>query len=290
MSTRPNEPSACSTDNGLEGWSCLVAMLFIDESRIASDPTAGHNAAVMLRWCFGDAGQALHLRRVSSRPDERATLAGNAGGCAQAESLRRAHPSRRHAGQLVTKQQLLDAVWPGTFVTDAVLKDSIRQLRDALGDDADSPRFIETAHRRGYRFIGRLSNERRRRSHYRSRRRGRDVPPARACESAGVLGRDAELARLNGWLDDALRGERQIVFVTGEPGIGKTTLVSAVHDEAAARGIWMAWGQCLEHTAQAKLISRCSTGSRAWPARRVGNASPSCCGATRRPGFSSCRH
>ena len=64
-----------------------------------------------------------------------------------------------HAGQLVTKQQLLDAVWPGTFVTDAVLKDSIRQLRDALGDDAESPRFIETAHRRGYRFIGRLGAE-----------------------------------------------------------------------------------------------------------------------------------
>src|SRR5215207_2328366 len=57
-------------------------------------------------------------------------------------------------GQLVTKQQLLDAVWPDTFVGDAVLKDSVRQLRDALGDDVKSPRFIETAHRRGYRFIG----------------------------------------------------------------------------------------------------------------------------------------
>src|SRR5215207_5261712 len=57
-------------------------------------------------------------------------------------------------GQLVTKQQLLDAVWPDTFVGDAVLKDSIRQLREALGDDVKSPRFIETAHRRGYRFIG----------------------------------------------------------------------------------------------------------------------------------------
>jgi DNA-binding winged helix-turn-helix (wHTH) protein len=39
-----------------------------------------------------------------------------------------------HRGQLVTKQQLLEAVWPATFVTDAVLKDSIRQLREAFGD------------------------------------------------------------------------------------------------------------------------------------------------------------
>jgi hypothetical protein len=52
-----------------------------------------------------------------------------------------------HHGQLVTKHQLLDAVWPATFVGDAVLKDSIRQLREALDDDAASPRYIETAHR-----------------------------------------------------------------------------------------------------------------------------------------------
>ena len=53
-------------------------------------------------------------------------------------------------GQLVSKQKVLDTVWPGTFVGDAVLKDNIRQLREALEDDAGSPSYIETAHRRGY--------------------------------------------------------------------------------------------------------------------------------------------
>ena len=141
-----------------------------------------------------------------------------------------------HAGELVTKNQLLEAVWPGTFVGDAVLKDSIRQVRDALGDDAASPRFIETAHRRGYRFIGQLSE-----------------PAAEttgdgsvAVRATAVLGRETELAFMDRSLDRALRGERQIVFVTGEPGIGKTTLVSAVRDACAARGMWTAWGQCLE--------------------------------------------
>ncbi|HEU4691208.1 MAG TPA: winged helix-turn-helix domain-containing protein, partial [Vicinamibacterales bacterium] len=149
-----------------------------------------------------------------------------------------------HAGELVTKQQLLDAVWPGTFVTDAVLKDSVRQLRDALGDDADSPRFIETAHRRGYRFIGRMSSES---ALTASRDDSQDTTDGRAAPlTTGVLGREAELARMNGWLERALRGERQLIFVTGEPGIGKTTLVGAVRDQAAARGICMAWGQCLE--------------------------------------------
>ena len=64
-----------------------------------------------------------------------------------------------HPGQLVTKQQLLDAVWPNTYVGDAVLKDIIRQIREALRDEVKSPQFIETAHRRGYRFIGQVREE-----------------------------------------------------------------------------------------------------------------------------------
>src|SRR5262245_45409083 len=60
-------------------------------------------------------------------------------------------------GQLVSKQKVLDTVWPGTFVGDSALKDNIRQLREALDDDAGSPAYIETAHRRGYRFIGKIA-------------------------------------------------------------------------------------------------------------------------------------
>ena len=55
-------------------------------------------------------------------------------------------------GRLFAKQELLDAVWPGVFVGDAVLKVAIRDVRKALGDSAQAPRYIETAHRRGYRF------------------------------------------------------------------------------------------------------------------------------------------
>lgn len=57
------------------------------------------------------------------------------------------------AGQLVTKEQLLDSVWPETFVGDAVLKVSVGEIRRALHDECRSPRYIETRHRRGYRFI-----------------------------------------------------------------------------------------------------------------------------------------
>ena len=62
-------------------------------------------------------------------------------------------------GQLVSKSDLLDAVWPKVFVGDAVLKTTIRDIRRALGDDSHTPRFIETAHRRGYRFIAPVVTE-----------------------------------------------------------------------------------------------------------------------------------
>jgi pimeloyl-ACP methyl ester carboxylesterase len=58
-----------------------------------------------------------------------------------------------HAGRLVTKDEFLDRVWPGVFVGDAVLKVCIREIRQALGDDPQQPAFIETVHKRGYRFI-----------------------------------------------------------------------------------------------------------------------------------------
>src|SRR4030095_11605447 len=65
---------------------------------------------------------------------------------------------------------------------------------------------------------------------------------------AGVLGRNSELANMRNWLSLVLSGERQFVFVTGEAGIGKTTLVQALLEEAAGvPGIRIVRGQCLEH-------------------------------------------
>ena len=58
-----------------------------------------------------------------------------------------------HPGRLATKRELLDALWPHQCVTDGVLKVCVREIRRVLGDDARAPRVIETAHRRGYRFV-----------------------------------------------------------------------------------------------------------------------------------------
>ena len=64
-----------------------------------------------------------------------------------------------HRDRLVTKEELLDAVWKDTFVTPNVLTRVVAQLRKALGDDADEPRIIETVARRGYRFVAAVTVE-----------------------------------------------------------------------------------------------------------------------------------
>ena len=60
-------------------------------------------------------------------------------------------------GEVVTKDQLFDAVWPEVNVGDAALVTCIQELRRALKDDARRPRYIETLHRRGYRFVGKIA-------------------------------------------------------------------------------------------------------------------------------------
>ena len=148
-------------------------------------------------------------------------------------------------GQLVTKEELLNHVWPDTFVGDAVLKVTIRQLRDALDDNSKSPEFIETAHRRGYRFIGQISE-------------GGNLPAqaqritslnvvSRPSSRTEVVGRDDALSLMQSWLHKVLNGERQIVFVAGEAGIGKSALVDAlVSSMSSDRTIRICRGQCLE--------------------------------------------
>ncbi|MCI0619278.1 AAA family ATPase [bacterium] len=139
----------------------------------------------------------------------------------------------KRPGQLVTKTELLNAVWPDTFVTDAVLKVSIREIRDALGDDQKKPGFIETAHRRGYRFIAKIALS------------GKTEPDSSTAKTP--IGRDAEMLFLHRQLEKALSGKRQVVFITGESGIGKTTLVEAFLSQVSETGsIAIARGQCLE--------------------------------------------
>jgi DNA-binding winged helix-turn-helix (wHTH) protein/tetratricopeptide (TPR) repeat protein len=150
-------------------------------------------------------------------------------------------------GQLVTKTELLDACWSETAVSDTVLKVCIRQIREALKDDARSPKFIETSHRRGYRFVGKISNTDELQAPERDR--GHSEAIEYSVPSVEVVGRSTELERLIALFKRAQTGERQVVFVTGEAGIGKTALVDAFLKTLRSdpeSGIHIAHGQCLE--------------------------------------------
>src|SRR4026209_2414540 len=61
-------------------------------------------------------------------------------------------------GQVVARQELLDGVWKDAFVTDTSLAEAVSFLRQALGDDPQAPRYIQTVHRRGYPFLAPLTN------------------------------------------------------------------------------------------------------------------------------------
>ena len=170
-----------------------------------------------------------------------------------------------HHGRLATKEQLLAAAWAGRYVEEVALAICIRELRKALGDEARMPRFIETVHGRGYRFLAPLTA---------SQHSPRQAPkinaqhafPAADAQHPGppYVGREAELAQLIAWWEHSLRSERHLIFVTGEPGIGKTSLIEtflahvrAVYpdrpiprhprrERTPARTLCITHGQCIE--------------------------------------------
>lgn len=134
-------------------------------------------------------------------------------------------------GVLVSVRELLEAAWPHTHVTPNTLTNVIGELRRALDDDPDHPRYLETVHRRGYRFIGRLDRD-----------SPPPVPPRR------FVGRAAELERLDACWARAASGQRALAAITGPAGSGKTALVEAwaarlaLHAAAPPIG----WGRAID--------------------------------------------
>lgn len=141
-------------------------------------------------------------------------------------------------GSLVTKDDLLDAVWADTAVTENTLTQSIGELRRALKDDSTPPRFIETVHHRGFRFVAPISGD--------MRGSGSHSSASPSAANPFAVGRAAELHRLDEALRKARQGQRQLVLMTGEPGIGKTTLIQTFLATLATSQVLVASGQAVE--------------------------------------------
>jgi len=146
--------------------------------------------------------------------------------------------------RLLRHDELLEAVWGDSAVTPGTLNTSIRELRRTLGDDARKPRYIETVHRRGFRFVAQVRS-----SDEPAASRGTPSAPTPLLGPTSLHGRQAELHELERRLAKAEAGTRQIVFVLGELGSGKTSLVQAfVERHAAEEGegsLRIARGECV---------------------------------------------
>jgi len=144
------------------------------------------------------------------------------------------------AGELVTKDDLLNAVWSDLHVSESSLSVAMNALRSALGDDRLAPHYIETVMRRGYRFIAPVTGVRSS-SVAQTLEEDASAPALMAhSRQRWRVGRVAPLGILESVLQQVLAGNRQVVFVTGEAGIGKTTFV-----DMAMERIWRGGGGVL---------------------------------------------
>ncbi len=124
----------------------------------------------------------------------------------------------RNRGRLVTKQELLRQIWPDTFVEESSLTFNISTLRKVLGQRRGVAAYIETVPRHGYRFIAKTTD---------------DDPPLLPAVGRRV-GRRREQAELASAFDAVRQGTGHLFCVTGEPGIGKTTLVEEFLEDVVA--------------------------------------------------------
>ena len=139
----------------------------------------------------------------------------------------------RNPRKLVTHEELVLAVWGKVAMSESLVRTHVRDLRSVLGED-----LIETIVGRGYRFLADIAY----------------VEPEAKVEGSesdsaepAVVARGAELGILDAALKSAKDRRRGVVFVTGDPGIGKTALVDAFVERGRARTmLWVARGTCVE--------------------------------------------
>jgi DNA-binding winged helix-turn-helix (wHTH) protein/tetratricopeptide (TPR) repeat protein len=140
-----------------------------------------------------------------------------------------------HADRLVTQEEILENLWPETYVNPEVVKKHVLEIRKVLGDKSSKPAFVATFPRRGYQFIAPVREE-----------TAPAYVPSIASVADAIVGREPALTTLADAFNKALQGQRQIVFITGEAGIGKTTLVDVFLQSAVGVKARVARGHCVE--------------------------------------------
>jgi DNA-binding winged helix-turn-helix (wHTH) protein len=146
-------------------------------------------------------------------------------------------------GDVVSRDELRRVVWGKRHGSEHGPKQCVRELRSLFCDAPAAPRYIETVGQSGYRLIGDIEL-----MAGAGHERDGWAPAPFAAGIALCVGREPELEVMDAGLAGARRGERQVLFIAGEPGIGKTTLIDAFAGRFDGRGdLWVVRGQCVPH-------------------------------------------
>lgn len=152
--------------------------------------------------------------------------------------------------RVVTKNELLDTLWPGEAVSDSVLPRCVAAARRAVGDTRTKQRVIQTVHGRGYRFVAELIAATPEAIEPAPRETNASVrtkaAPATEAVKSDFVGRSSAMKKLKSALGRAEQADGNVALVVGEPGIGKTRIASELIDLAAARGAEVLIGRCYE--------------------------------------------
>jgi DNA-binding winged helix-turn-helix (wHTH) protein/tetratricopeptide (TPR) repeat protein len=130
----------------------------------------------------------------------------------------------QQSGHLLRKEDLLDAVWADVAVEEGSLTRAISSLRQLLGPSPDGTDYVQTVAKRGYRFAAPVQESVEERQTARDSSRIPLPPQLTTPPAVAFVGRERELSELDAMWQRAKNGRPQLLFVAGEPGIGKTRL------------------------------------------------------------------
>ena len=144
----------------------------------------------------------------------------------------------RHRARVVTKDDLIGAIWGGRIVSESSLTTRINAARTGIGDSGEAQRLIKTLPRKGVRFIGTVREA--------AKEVESAVAPPKVEISSLVVGRTAPFETIDRMTRHALSGQRQMAFVTGEAGIGKTAFIAKAIERLTEQGFDLLYGRCTE--------------------------------------------
>jgi len=152
--------------------------------------------------------------------------------------------------RVVPKDELLEAVWASQFVSDSAVTTRIKEVRQALGDDGRTQRYVRTVRGRGYHFVGAASESGETvtsdSADSTARERGveeRTPPLAVPLPTDSFVGRVSELGRLRRAVDESIDGRGGVAMLVGEAGIGKTRTTQELEAYAVEQGARVLWGR-----------------------------------------------